>query len=314
MLTIATSIPPMLNRRASAADGITTDIRDEAINSWRNIGADIYSMNTSAELERNPDLRLFIEARDISILSVPSTSHQPGHLPNLRSSLQSICKHDCPGLIAIMNSDIILDFSNHDLDIIHKADETSFFVAHRCDISELEKRYTPVSDRSLGAGFKPCRNGLDLFIAHRNLLLKSLRFLSPDLTLGLPWWDLALPVALLAAGGSMQHLDYRKVLHIEHDQRSWGTASFNRMGYSAVHHLRRSLTEHNPSSTAMLWLSATEWVKAKHSRPIQKLARLKLRAGRYRRGIWEEPLSNWLSETAELTQSLIGHGIPKHYW
>lgn len=234
-MLLAVSIPPSVYRTADSGSDCVTDIRDLAIRSWRASGFSIFSLNTPEELRADRSLGEFLERQDVFSLQVsPSAQGQPKFLPNLKDAISGLLGESSEEVIALTNSDIHLALSEKDIQQIESLDNGSFIVSHRTDVVSTASLFP---NGNSGDGSRVYKYGLDLVIAHRSLLSDALAFTSPCLTLGLPWWDILLPIALLAVGGKLHHLDPVLVKHVKHDARAWNASWWNEIGREATAYL-----------------------------------------------------------------------------
>jgi len=222
-----------------------------------------------------------------------------------------LCRVSSTTKIILTNADIIFRLNNNTLNTIENAEETNFFIGHRWDINHLRELQSfnedaaAVSSQIEGSYSAPGMNhsGLDFFCASRKLFQEALDLISPSLTLGMPWWDLLLPIALQAAGGRLHCLDPKQFLHVRHEDRSWEYGWYNRIGARAVTHLQEEIGYRGESSPAWEWLKETEAAYNSHKLPLKRLRELKVRIGLYRRGMWQEPMNGWLAEVQNITLS-----------
>lgn len=314
MVLVASSIPPRIERAQDSTLGSASDIRERVIYSWRRHGFQIASINTAAEVDREAGLRKYFQECGIKSLCTPATPGAlPPYLPNLHAMIAMACTKAQADIILLTNADIIFDLDDASLNAITGTQEKECFIAHRWDIDSLDGAPSASNGHST-SGYKggkslgqPRMNqaGFDVFIAHKSLFLKSLDFLPESLTFGMPWWDLLLPIAMQAAGGRIKLLNPRQFLHVRHQERSWGYRWYNKIGGQTVLEMKKKLEYSELGAGASSWLEATEDAYTRHRRPRYLLREFKVRLGRYRRSIWEEPMAGWLAEVQRITLSHV---------
>lgn len=200
------------------------------------------SVNTSAELKRFPDHAQQLANAEVALLSVeaPATLY-PDYLPPLKDTLTKATTTFPDSVIGITNADIIITGNLLHDSACKQLNEDTFFVAHRTDVDALPTHELSTTngntDRLNSSAY---RSGIDIVIANAGHLRSSLHYISTDLTIGLPWWDLYLPLALLACNLELHHLNPDKFLHLRHSDR-WDESWWNLIGKRATSHLTLSL-------------------------------------------------------------------------
>lgn len=99
----------------------------------------------------------------------------------------------------------------------------------------------------------PYNSGIDFIAFHSSLVPRVHPLLSSELTIGLLWWDLILPLALQAIGLKRLHLDSSQFLHLNHTER-WSWEFIDRIGRSSTQYLSDAI-QANPrvSELALSW-------------------------------------------------------------
>lgn len=272
MLLIA-SIPPSL-RGVKFSESANDSVQRQILQSWFNAGFTPVSINTFSELKLNPDHRDALEDAGVDVLEVPSRQGFPDYLPNLVQSLKYIVKAFPDKTIALTNADIHITLDKNTSKQLNSLAPSCFLLSHRIDIDSPSAFSVEIPERSkiiAGSSFLP---GIDFLAARPEALFRALPFLGDELTIGLPWWDLLLPMALLAAGASKSHLNNYCFLHIRHSDR-WNPNWLDRIGESATRHLNHSIKGYRSPSSAFLWALAYQRLTSPFQPPRIMYSRLK---------------------------------------
>lgn len=300
------SIPPALRGARYTYDD-EQSLQNHAIQSWKDSGFLPVSVNTSAELNRFPDHAQQLAHADVTVLSVesPATLY-PDYLPPLKASLIKATEAFPDSTVAITNADIIFTGNILQDPAWKYLNKSTFLVAHRTDVDALPNHaLSTTNDNDSRPNPSIYRSGIDVVIANAECFRSSLSFLSADLTFGLPWWDLYLPLALMACNLELHHLNPDQFLHLRHTDR-WDESWWNLIGKKATNHLALSLQSQQGSPGLDTWHDDVSRVYT----PIRtlkkelRLLRSKLHAvssgNRY-----TKPLDPQLIEIANLTESLV---------
>ncbi|MFM7675020.1 MAG: hypothetical protein ACKO5F_05445, partial [Synechococcus sp.] len=224
----------------------------QLIHSWFAAGFQPVSLNTASELNTHPRHRFALEAEGVEVLEVPSSNREfPAYLPNLACSLHLAVQRFPGEVLAITNADILFDLHHTTTGMLGRLPKDRFLLAHRCDVSDRSLIQHGATDRRLVEP-RPFLPGIDFVAACSEAFAAALPFLGEDLTIGLPWWDLLLPIALFAAGATSQHLDSFQFLHLMHEDR-WDVQWLDRVGASATKHLNATIAGYKAPVTAFIW-------------------------------------------------------------
>lgn len=249
-MRLLVSIPPSL-RGEIFADRFDSSLQRRLIRSWLEAGFKPISLNTPTELQANPDHQAALAEAGVELLEVPPTGVGfPEYLPNLVEALR-LASDRFPGeVIALTNADIHITLQESDRAHLHGLRADCFLLSHRTDVADqalfdlpIERRHGD-DDSYLG--------GIDFVVARAEAFKAALPFLGNELTIGLPWWDLLLPMALLAAGATKQHLNSLQILHLKHTDR-WDIRWFDRIGTTASRDLNASIQGYRVPAAAFVW-------------------------------------------------------------
>lgn len=272
-----TSMPlrPLL-RRKDCEKRQTVDIRLCAYKSWRAVGLTPKSINTSFELRGvglvDGDTFELEESSSLSLMAVDSTVdiEAPAYLPNLKGMIRGILSETCVGeRIMLINADIVLhpEFSLLKLSGGRSCSCSDFWIGRRLDVPALsygaQLTHASLSELSRKATYE---HGIDAMVVSRELLEKAIEFLPSGLTFGMPWWDLVLPIALIKAGGNLRQMPSSSLMHVDHEQRSWGVSRWRLVGSNVVAALEMHKGNSNDESSCVFG-QILEGAKAACMRP-----------------------------------------------
>jgi hypothetical protein len=266
------SIPPVLRGEAFAASD-PSSLHQRLIRSWLQAGFEPVSINTAFELDKHPDHHEHLKALGVGGLVVPATEgNYPPYLPNLRLALELAAERYPGEVLAITNADIFIDLddsSHHQLRLLR---HDGFLMAHRTDIDDDTLFGLSPAERRQLKLCEPFVAGIDFIAARSETMRLATDFLSPDLTIGLPWWDLLLPMALFAVGATRSFLASDQFLHLKHEER-WDPRWLDQVGTRATRYLHRTIKTHKAPASAFVWASAYSQLVS----PLQTLSAHKSR-------------------------------------
>jgi len=246
------SIPPLL-RGEIFADSFGTSLQHRLIRSWLDAGLKPVSINTSKELNDHPRHAACLKEAGVDVVIVePSAGNYPPYLPNVRASIVKVASLYPGEVIAIINADIHILFDDRACQAIRNLDKASFLVAHRLDVADDSMFSQTIAQRLSKGSNSPFIPGIDFIAAHSETFKAASHFLSPDLTLGLPWWDLLLPIALYAAGATRTFLESVYFLHIKHEER-WDPVWLDQIGTVATRYLDDQIKGYKSPAAAYVW-------------------------------------------------------------
>ena len=150
--------------------------------------------------------------------------------------------------INIINADIILKRNSTKLGDILLEDSKRAFIAHRMPV----KSYLD-ANASCTYFHKSYRKGIDFFSGSYHDLEQCISWLSPSLSLGMPWWDIALALSLAFTTKELSTLPADNFRHIEHISRQYDVKSWSSIGIEACHSISKLAKEY-PSPLATRWL------------------------------------------------------------
>lgn len=246
------SIPPVL-RGESLASSDASGLQRRVIHSWQEAGFRPTSINTPQELVLHPEHEDLLLEMDVDLLVVPpSAGNYPAYLPNLRASLLQAADHYPEEVLAITNADIHISLSPQARTSLENLEGDQFFLAHRTDVED-DSLFLVSSPRRREMGlYSPFLPGIDFIAARTQTFREACEFLSPHLTIGLPWWDLLLPVSLFAVGATRNFLESEQFLHIQHQER-WDPRWLNQVGKPATRYLNQKIKGYQAPASAYVW-------------------------------------------------------------
>ncbi|CAK8724236.1 hypothetical protein LDFHOB_14060 [Candidatus Electronema aureum] len=211
MISVITSIPPVSPSRKIDTNEVGITYRNLCINSWKEVGDDIISVNNIHEtniLNKIDGIEVYAVNSDGS-----SVSGRPLVLFNdlIDCAIQSDSK-----FILITNSDIFLTNTDDLKKQIRSLDKGEAIVSRRINVESLKenKGYT-------------YRLGYDLFVLHRSDLEKIYK--QKTMFFGEPWWDYFFLSIILLHGMRIKHIDSSYVLHLSHKE-AFSTERWNLIG------------------------------------------------------------------------------------
>jgi hypothetical protein len=273
MTRLLVSIPPSL-RGEIFADRSDSSLQHRIIRSWLEAGFKPISLNTPSELAANPSHQSALADAGVESLEVPSTGVGfPDYLPNLVASLRLVVDRFPGEVIALTNADIHIALQESVFAKLRDLEADCFLLSHRIDINDRSLFDMPIERRHGGeASFLP---GIDFVAARSEAFKAALPFLGDELTIGLPWWDLLLPMALFAAGATKQHLSSLQFLHLKHSDR-WEVRWLDRIGATATRHLNASIQGFRAPVSAFVWSLAYQKLVSPLQSPQIMKSRLRM--------------------------------------
>lgn len=274
MMRLLVSMPPSL-RGEIFADRLDSSLQHRMIRSWLEAGFKPISLNTPSELEANPSHQSALAKAGVESLEVPPTGGDfPAYLPNLVAALRLAADRFPGEVIAITNADIHITLHEAAAKDLHTLRADCFLLSHRTDVADQALYEVPIERRNGGENsFLP---GIDFVAARAEAFKAALPFLGEELTVGLPWWDLLLPMALLAAGATKQHLSSLQFLHLKHSDR-WEVRWLDRIGTNATRHLNASIKGYRAPASAFVWSLAYQKLVSPLQSPQIMKSRLQMR-------------------------------------
>ena len=299
MTRLLVSIPPSL-RGEIFTDLPDSSLQHHLIRSWHEAGFKPISMNTPSELEANPSHRTALANAGVASLEVPSTGVGfPDYLPNLVAALRLVVDRFPGEVIAITNADIHIALQESVLANLRDLESNCFLLSHRTDVNDKALFDLPVEQRHGGEGsYLP---GIDFVAARVEAFKAALPFLGDELTIGLLWWDLLLPMALFAAGATKHHLSSLQFLHLKHSDR-WEVDWLYRIGKTATCHLNASIQSFRSPAFAFVWSLAYQKLASPLQSPRVMKSRLGMRLEYMRQG---NSYPVYLYDVLRMTKGLV---------
>jgi hypothetical protein len=245
-----TSIPPRQHG---------TDFRSEdcaapqmvTIRSWLEAGFQPVSIHLSGEIDRHPWLpeALRSAAVDCVVRDVATAQSASPPLCPIADLLRVIHQRADESPFAIINADIRIAGSAADgpATLLKRLACDEFLIGQRTDVG-LNR------DGSVREEVFP--HGFDFLALHGRWIDSVLRFLSPSLAFGRPWWDHYLPLALVACGAHPRLIDPSVCRHDVHDNR-WNWRHYCSVGRLAMHSFQGAAEGLDPPAVARRWVDAT---------------------------------------------------------
>jgi hypothetical protein len=220
-IAVATSIPPVLRRQQGGHD-IGLAYQASCVRSWVAAGFKILSVNAPDEIEqlapRYPEVEFVAAKRDVSAIS--------GRKMPLIEDLLVALSHQAQPILGIINADLCLETGSNWAGAIAPAIMATLLVGHRVDV--------PSWPEAAGAGTvsgAPYQFGYDLFFFEKRALPAALTASAGGhrFAMGLPWWDLWLPLAFGLNGYRLALLTAPMAAHLTHPA-NYEIAVWERMG------------------------------------------------------------------------------------
>ena len=202
MIPIVTSIAPSITRLVQdKRHDIGQIYQAQCVESWIAAGFNVISVNAVDEAEviavRYPGISVKIASRD---------ERQRFGRPLIGiQELLSVLRQSGQPFGGIINSDILLPCPSEMRTLVSSLQKGEFAYIKRQDVLHLTERH--------GVSYS---FGIDVFIFDV-ALTDHLDMLG--MTLGVPWWDYYLPLAVLLNGGSLVEWPETTAHHLWHDQK-----------------------------------------------------------------------------------------------
>lgn len=301
MTRLLVSIPPRL-RGVDFANSSPDSLQHQIIKSWFAAGFQVISLNTVSELLANPLHRDALQQAGLEVLEVPPSKPDfPNYLPNLAAALGLASDRFAGEVLAIANADIHISLDQQSSSLLKDLQTDQFLLAHRTDIREADVFGLPIRDRQQALQDEPFLPGIDFVAARAEAFRAALPFLGEELTIGLPWWDLLLPMALLSAGATKQHLNSLQFLHLRHSDR-WELGWQDRIGVSATQHLNAAIQGYRAPVTAFIWSLAYQKLTSRFQHPRILFSRLRSNLHQWRR---ERRGPVYLHDVLRMTEGIV---------
>jgi hypothetical protein len=194
-VTLYTSLPPRLVRQSRGED-YGEAYQRECINSWREAGFRVVSVNPGCELNCLRENRLDIEF-------IPSgSSCERTKIGDILSAI----RNSGEGVAGIINGDCFLMSPGRAIGNMLEAARGSILLLERMDID-------PKTMRATGLGYM----GFDAFFFDAQFVSKIEG--GDDWTIGEPVWDYWFPLVMHAAGAILKTADVPLIAHLNHERR-----------------------------------------------------------------------------------------------
>jgi hypothetical protein len=222
-----------MRRGTTASEEEGAAYQRACIQSWRNAGGQVVSVNNAAEialLEQSfPDVEFVMS-------SAGQSGANPKGLPSISELLEVGCARPAGSVFAITNSDVAFRGDSDVLQSIFTAGQGGCVYANRYE-------WAPTSSEP---GL-PYLYGYDLFVVE-NTLVSPIEM--ADFCIGAPWWDYLFLYLLAARDAPLTVVGSPVISHSTHDQQ-WKFESW-RHGLALVAKRIRRLTEEEGPAAALL--------------------------------------------------------------
>jgi hypothetical protein len=245
-VVLASSIPPQL-RGQPLAESTAASLQQRALHSWRQAGCLPISFHSSAELSARPGHQQHLNQLGVHVLCAAQRQCDPDPLPNLLASLTALVAAHPTALLAITNADIIFAPGNGLADALQRLQPDQALVARRTNVPAA----ADAQAGSIATGNRDIY-GFDFFAFHAASLRRALPLIPESLVFGRPWWDLYLPLALLAAGLELRDPGPDLFLHPHHEER-WSADQWYRHGQLADQRFPQLLHQQGCEAFALRW-------------------------------------------------------------
>jgi hypothetical protein len=200
-LFLATSLVPSADRALQAA----------AVESWRNAGASVFSVNGAAEIAA-----LTRDYADVTFVTAAKTAERIAGKPvpyihDLMKTLRQASAGHPDATVGIINADIHLRFKPADILTLNTGARDSVILGSRVDVPSMDgvKNFAPTGTETYSVGY-------DYFLMSGNVLDD---FSDSPFCLGMPFWDYWLPLIALLKGRTLRSLFAPVALHVGHETR-----------------------------------------------------------------------------------------------
>jgi hypothetical protein len=230
-IAIVTSIPPRIMREQGGYN-IGELYQADCVASWLAAGFKVLSVNVADEIpvlvERYPQVEFVSVERDARAVA--------GRPTPLIDDLLRVLARQTQTIVGIVNADLCMAVTDNWADYIRPAIKSSILIGHRLDLGS----WSTQSGQLQATGI-PYTGGFDLFFFERDAIAK---FLPADggpwcFSIGMPWWDFWLPVALALQGyrvAMLEKLIAGHLIHpIKYDPASWEYMAAQFVDY-VLHH------------------------------------------------------------------------------
>jgi len=240
---LASSLPPRL-RGEPLNPAAATSLQLQTLASWRLLGFSPISLHSTAELAANPCHAATLTQAGVDTIVVHQSGPDP--LPNLKASLQALTESYPDGVLAITNADILFAPGSA---------LASALEGLRPDQALIGRRTNLAAEAPDGSGPAGERDpyGFDFFAVHAGGLRRALPLIPESLVFGRPWWDLFLPLALLASGLQLVDPGPDLFQHSYHEER-WSAEQWYRHGQLADQRFLELLRQQGHQHFARRWL------------------------------------------------------------
>jgi hypothetical protein len=208
-LLLVSSIPPQLRGQPLDASHAAS-LQQRVFASWRQAGCSLLSLHTSTELAARSGHAEQLRQAGVAVLELQQGDAEP--LPNLRASLTALSQAHPQALIVLTNADILFAPSTGLPQVLRDLQPQQALVGRRSNVKAA-------ADGSVAPSGPRDPHGFDFFAFHAEGLRRALPLIPEGLVFGRPWWDLFLPLALLAAGLQLRDPGANLFLHPIHEER-----------------------------------------------------------------------------------------------
>jgi hypothetical protein len=230
-IAIATSIPPRVTREQRGSN-IGEQYQADCVASWHAAGFKVLSVNVREEIPRlaqlYPQVEFVEAARDASAVA--------GRPTPLIEDLLLVLQRQEQAIVGIINADLCMEVGKNWIDSVTEAVPHSILIGHRLDLESWSTR----AGELVAAG-APYTGGFDLFFFEQEAIAKCLSGAGAQrgFSIGMPWWDFWLPVAMALQGYQVALLREPLAGHLIHPVK-YEPAVWEYMGAQFVDYVRQA--------------------------------------------------------------------------
>ena len=207
-IAIVTSIPPRLMREQNGRN-IGDKYQVDCVSSWVAAGLNVLSVNVPDEIpelaQRFPQVQFVPAERDARAIA--------GRPTPLIDDLLRVLARQPQSVVGIINADLCLEARRDWIDGVRAAVASTILIGHRLDVGGWSTQAGEIVANGV-----PYIGGFDLFFFERNAIPDFLARggAGQCFSIGMPWWDFWLPVAMALQGCRVALLERPVAAHLVH--------------------------------------------------------------------------------------------------
>ncbi|MEA2756418.1 MAG: hypothetical protein QOJ54_2707 [Aliidongia sp.] len=233
-IALVTSIPPRMTREQQGRN-IGEQYQADCVASWITAGFKVLSVNVRAEIpllaRRFPAVEFVPVDRDAAAVA--------GRPTPLIDDLLQVLAQQPQDIVGIINADLCMETGKDWMAPIKTSVASTVLIGHRLDLIHWS-----TEPGELVATGAPYDGGFDLFFFEKSAIAKCLtgagaqRFFS----LGMPWWDFWLPIALALQGYRIALMAGPLAGHLVHPIK-YDPAIWEYMGAQFIDYVRQHMRD-----------------------------------------------------------------------